>query len=108
MPTIELLWWEGCPSHPAALEQLREELAALGHDPSAVTMLEVRNDEQARAERFIGSPTIRVDGQDLFDVGDEPTSLSCRVYRLRDGRFSPTPDRADLRATLERALPPAS
>jgi hypothetical protein len=30
--------------------------------------------------------------------------LTCRVYRLRDGRFSPVPDPDDLRDALRRAL----
>ena len=56
-----------------------------------------------------GSPTILIDGADLVDTGDrEPPSdmafsLSCRVYRRRDGRISPTPDPDDLREALRRA-----
>ena len=67
-------------------------------------MVEVESDEQARAERFPGSPTIRIDGEDAFPAGDgEPYSLTCRVYRLRDGRVSPTPDPEDLREAVRRA-----
>ena len=95
---VELLWWEGCPSHPAALEQLREVLREEGADPDAVELREVKTDEQAREERFFGSPTIRIDGVDVVPPGDgDPVGLTCRVYRLRDGRSSPTPDPADLR-----------
>jgi len=97
---VELLFWNGCPSHPQALAQLRAALAAAGHDPDAVVVREVHDEAQAAAERFIGSPTIRIDGRDIVDPGDEPPSLSCRVYRLRDGRFSPTPDPEDLRDAL--------
>jgi hypothetical protein len=97
---VELLFWNGCPSHPQALAQLRAALAAAGHDPDAVVMREVHDEAQAATERFIGSPTIRIDGRDIVDPGDEPPSLSCRVYRLRDGRFSPTPDPEDLRDAL--------
>ena len=92
---VELLYWEGCPSHPDALADLR---AALGEDvPIAVR--EVETEEQAVAEGFPGSPTIRVDGVDLFPI-DDPPGLSCRVYRLADGRFSPTPDPGLLREAL--------
>jgi hypothetical protein len=63
----------------------------------------VVSDEQARAERFPGSPTIRIDGEDIFPCPDsEPHSLTCRVYRLRDGRPSPTPDPDDLREAIRR------
>ncbi len=92
---VELLFWEGCPSHPQALEELR---AALG-DGVDVQVREIVTEEQAVAEAFPGSPTIRVDGADLFP-SQEPPSLTCRIYRLRDGRFSPTPDPVLLREAL--------
>jgi hypothetical protein len=103
--TVELLWWEGCPSYPRALEELRAVLREEGLDPDAVQMREVQSDEQARRERFAGSPTIRIDGQDMVPAGDgEPFGLTCRVYRLRDGRTSPTPDPADVREAIRRVL----
>jgi hypothetical protein len=97
---VELRFWEGCPSHPAALAELRAALSEQGLDPSCVTMREVTSEADAAMLGFIGSPTIVVDGKDIFDTSDQPTSLSCRVYRLRDGRFSPTPDPEDLREFL--------
>ncbi len=104
VPTIELLWWEGCPSTPAARDLLEEALGAAGLDPAAIEEREVASDEQAAAEGFIGSPTIRIDGRDLVPPEpDEPTGLTCRVYRLRDGRFSPTPDPQDVREAIARA-----
>jgi alkanesulfonate monooxygenase SsuD/methylene tetrahydromethanopterin reductase-like flavin-dependent oxidoreductase (luciferase family) len=103
-PRIELLWWDGCPSWPQTLEDLRAAVEQAGLDPDAIEMREVMTDDAAEAERFVGSPTIRIDGADLQPPGtDEPFGLSCRIYRLRDGRISPTPDPADLRDALERA-----
>ena len=101
---IELLWWAGCPSYDDALADLRAALSELGHDPGAVVSRELRTDDEADTERFAGSPTIRVAGHDLFPQPDEPTGLTCRVYRLRDGRYSPTPDPDDLRDALRAAL----
>jgi hypothetical protein len=99
----ELLWWEGCPSYPRALEELRAILREEGLDPDAVEMREVESDEQAARERFPGSPTIRIDGEDVVPPGNgQPFGLTCRVYRLRDGRISPTPDPADLREAIRR------
>jgi hypothetical protein len=103
-PRIELLWWDGCPSHPRALADLRAVLVELGLDPDAVTVREVATDDDADAERFIGSPTIRVDGRDIQPPGDEPAGLTCRIYRRRDGRISPTPDPADVRDAVLAAL----
>jgi hypothetical protein len=103
-PTVEFLWWEGCPSSDRALAILREEMSAHGLDPDSIAVREVRTDADAGREQFVGSPTIRVDGRDVQPPGDEPVGLSCRVYRLRDGRISPLPDRDDLRETLEQAI----
>ena len=103
-PAVELLYWEGCPSYPEALAQLRQALAAVGHGDVGVTVRHVGDDAQAREERFIGSPTIRVEGVDAFPPhdGDEP-GLNCRIYRLRDGRVSALPDPADIAAALAAA-----
>jgi hypothetical protein len=98
---VELLWWEGCPSHPRALEELREVMREEGADPDSVRVREVRSDEEAERERFFGSPTIRIDGEDVQAPPDgTPLALTCRVYRLRDGRSSPTPDPEDLRKLI--------
>jgi hypothetical protein len=100
---VELLWWEGCPSHPEALADLERVLREERVD-EPVSMVEVESDEQAHRERFPGSPTIRLDGEDAVpaDPG-EPFSLTCRVYKLRDGRVSATPDPEDIREAIRRA-----
>jgi hypothetical protein len=98
---VELLWWEGCPSYPETLSDLERGLAEEGVE-AEVESVEVTSDEQAEAERFPGSPTIRIDGEDVFPVDGERFALCCRVYRLRDGRPSPTPDPEDLREAIRR------
>jgi hypothetical protein len=108
-PKLELLWWEGCPSTERALTELREAAAELRLETPDIEMREIRTDEEAAATGFIGSPTILVDGVDVVaDHGEAETGLTCRVYRRRDGRISPTPDPDDLRAALaatDRAEP---
>jgi hypothetical protein len=103
-PRVELLFWDGCPSHPQALADLRDAMSELGLDPEAVVVREVDTDEGADEERFVGSPTIRIDGTDVQDPGDEPVALTCRVYHRRDGRISPVPDPADVRDALQTAM----
>ena len=97
---VEFLWWEGCPSHERALADLREAMGALGLDPGGVEIRHIDSEEEAARVGFAGSPTIRVDGRDVQPPKDEPVGLTCRLYRLRDGRYSPTPDPADLRDAL--------
>jgi ketosteroid isomerase-like protein len=104
-PKIELLWWRGCPSWDRALAGLREAVREVGLDPDSVDVREVTSEATAELETFVGSPTIRIDGADVQAPGpDEPVALTCRIYRLRDGRVSPTPDPADVREALEKAV----
>jgi hypothetical protein len=100
---VELLFWAGCPSHPQALADLRAALAEAGLDPDSVIVTEIVTDTAAREQGFVGSPTIRLDGVDLEPPGDEPAGLSCRIYRRRDGRVSPTPDPHNLREAIRAA-----
>ena len=102
-PRVELLWWSGCPSWEEARRLVRDEIAAAGLDPDRLEIREIRTDEAARHEGFVGSPTIRVDGHDVQDAGDQPIGLTCRIYRLRNGRISALPDPADIRDALRVA-----
>jgi hypothetical protein len=101
---IELLFWAGCPSHPEALADLRAAVAEAGLNPEQVLVREVTTEADAAREQFVGSPTIRIDGRDVQPPIDEPSGLTCRVYVRRDGRYSPTPDPADVREALRAAL----
>ncbi len=97
---IELFYWEGCPSHPEALETLRDVLRERGI-PDEVELREVRTWEEAEALGFPGSPTLRIDGRDVDPTGASlPPSLSCRIYHLPDGRVSPVPSREQLEEAL--------
>jgi hypothetical protein len=93
---IEMLFWEGCPSHPEAVELLRDVLRERGiEDP--IELREVFTLEDAVEHGFPGSPTIRIDGRDVDPAGaTDPPALTCRVYRLPDGRPSPVPSRQQL------------
>jgi hypothetical protein len=104
--TVELLFWEGCPSHPKALAELRAVMTEEGLDPDGVILREIRTQADAARERFVGSPTIRVDGVDVQPPGGEPLGLTCRVYHRRDGRISPTPDPADVLQALRDTAKP--
>ena len=102
-PIVEILWWRGCPSWERAIEITREQMTRAGLDPDRLVVREIADDEQAEAEGFPGSPTIRVGGRDIGDPSTQPVGLTCRVYRLRDGRISPLPDPADIGAALANA-----
>ena len=74
-----------------------------GLDPEAVELREIDTDTDAEREEFPGSPTIRIDGEDIQPPGDNPIGLSCRVYRRADGRVSPLPDPDEVRAAVKAA-----
>ena len=61
---IEVLYFEGCPNHLPAVELMREVAAELG---IGADIQEVEVTDQAEAERlrFLGSPTIQVNGIDV-------------------------------------------
>lgn len=100
---IQLLWWRGCPSWERALALLREEMTAHGLDEEELEVIEIEGEDDAERLGFPGSPTILIDGEDIQppDLG-QPTGLTCRVYRIRDGRVSPLPDPADLSDAFAR------
>ncbi len=87
---VEVLYFDGCPSYKAAQNTLREVLAERGVE-TKVELVAVNTDQEARRLRFPGSPTIRVNGDDLFPVSErEDWRLGCRVYATPEGlRGSP-------------------
>ena len=93
-PKIEFLYWEDCPSHPQALQRLQEVMAEL-EIVSPIEKIEVLTDDDAKRLAFPGSPTIRVDGEDVDAAGADQmgTALTCRVYILENGRYSPVPSK---------------
>ena len=88
---IEVLYFDGCPTYRAAEETLRGVLTQEEVEAD-VELVAVNTDEEARRLRFPGSPTIRVDSEDLFPVPDRAEyALSCRMYATPEGlRGSPT------------------
>ena len=72
---------------------------------TAVELHEVHSQAEAEELRFPGSPTIRIDGRDVDPSGaGAPPSLTCRIYRLPDGRVSPVPSREQLEEALAMSL----
>src|SRR5919112_5495637 len=96
---VSFLYFEDCPSYDLALERLREVMDEEGI-PGEVEVVKVETEEQARELRFVGSPTIRVDDQDIDLPTESRYALTCRVYRLEDGRISPLPAKDMIRRAL--------
>ena len=103
-PVVEILYFEGCPNHAEAHALVERIAAELRVDPD-IHDVEVPDAEAATRFRFLGSPTVRVNGQDVEPGADERTKhvYACRVYRGEHG-YSGQPDERWVRDALEEAV----
>ena len=101
---VRLVYFDGCPNWRIAGEQLRAALDGTGHTNSRISWMRVETEEEAIATGFAGSPTILVDGTDLFPgTGTWTGGLACRLYETPAGLAgAPTAD-AIMSALSERA-----
>ena len=101
--TLELLYLPDCPNHGAAVDMVRDVLAEEGMSPPFI-QTPISDDEQAMEHRFPGSPTIRVNGQDIEDVAPDhlAVGLACRTY-LVEGAQQTVPPRGWLVRALREA-----
>ena len=78
---VELLYFDGCPCAERLLPRLRELLRDAGAE-EALELRRIESPEHAAAERFLGSPSVRVDGVDVEPGADARTdfALACRLY----------------------------
>jgi len=104
MAKVALLYFDGCPGYRKAEQSLKDALSREGIR-SEVELVAVNTDEEAEALKFPGSPTIRVDGRDLFPssaVERDDWHLGCRVYVPPDG-LKDHPTEEMIQAALRRS-----
>jgi hypothetical protein len=101
-PTIEVLYFDGCPNHERAVALVRQALAA-EQIVAPIQMIRIATHAEAMRYGFYGSPTIRINGEDIAPVpaGAVP-GLACRVYPTADGHVAPVPAYEALVAALRR------
>lgn len=76
--SIEFLSFDGCPNTPPMRESLEAALAQTSASFTAVDLTKLPDDDRRRS---FGSPTILIDGSDLFGLAPaDSTTLTCRVY----------------------------
>jgi hypothetical protein len=80
---IEFLSFEGCPHAPVLRQRLDEALQALGMTVTPVLMDLLSLCEASDLRSGFGSPTILVNGRDLFGMDCPPLlqDPACRIYR---------------------------
>lgn len=100
---VELLYFDGCPG----IERVSPMVAPLAEAASArVVQRRIETHEEAEAERFLGSPTVRVDGVDVEPGAEQRNDygLRCRLYQTGAG-LTGTPEEGWVRDALQRTTP---
>lgn len=101
-PCVQLLSFTGCPGIEPALARLKRVLAEAGLDVP-IDRIEVADEQTVCALRFLGSPSIRINGLDIEDARRaDPPCFGCRLYPPGE----PVPSKAMIRTALEHALAP--
>ena len=100
-PGVELkvLYFEGCPSWQVTVQRLRNALAIVGHGAAAIELVPVQPGPHLASTGFAGSPTLVVDGEDLFPGAPAVAELTCRLYPTSEG-LRGCPSVAELVAAL--------
>ena len=77
--TLEVLYFDGCPGHERLLPVLRALAGEHGHVLSQRRIESAADAEQAR---FLGSPSVRVNGIDVEPGAHQRTDfgMKCRLY----------------------------
>jgi hypothetical protein len=81
---VEILHIDDCPNWEEAGGRVRSALEEAGKVGVDIAFRLLNTSEEAASVPFAGSPTILVDGKDLFDTDGRTSALACRVY------FTPT------------------
>lgn len=97
---VELLYFDGCPHFEALLPRLRE-LVGSGDE---LKLRRIDSIEEAERERFLGSPSVRINERDVDPTAGERDDfgLKCRLYRSNAG-VSGVPPEAWIRTALAEA-----
>ena len=89
---IDLLYFDDCPSWQQGLENLRFALAS-EKITAEINLIRIGSDQDATQEKFLGSPSFRVNGQDLWPEERQSYHLGCRIYATEGGmRGFPSPE----------------
>jgi len=85
-PLVEILSFDCCPNHEQAVALVERIDRELGTE-AELRLVNVPDQEAATRLRFLGSPTIRVDGVDIDPLTAERSdyALSCRIFSTEHG-----------------------
>src|SRR5260370_18350304 len=100
---VQLVYFDGCANHSTALDRLRQILRQEGL-AEHIEEINVTSPEQAQALAFLGSPTIKINGEDVETAAraSQAYAMACRTYR-NAGKQEGLPHEAMIRAALKEA-----
>ena len=99
---IEVLYFDGCATWRAAVSDLQEVLSELGLEEE-VLLVRVESREEAERLRFLGSPTVRVNGKDVEPgTPSDGFGMECRLYWV-DGKPTGSPPKLWIRDAIGAA-----
>lgn len=100
---VEILSFDGCPNHGPAIRLINDILEEEGLTADVVTV-SVPDEATARRIAFLGSPSIRVNGQDIEPAARAATDygMACRTYE-ENGRRTGLPPRDMIRQAIREA-----
>jgi hypothetical protein len=101
-PHVQLLYLPDCPNYEPTRELIEQTSSELGIEFD-LQLIAIDDEESAHRLRFLGSPTVRIDGDDIEPDARNRTdvAVSCRIYRTKRGTRG-YPDRDLLLTALRR------
>ncbi len=98
--SVEILSFDGCPNRERAVELVERVAAEIGVN-AEIRVVDVADADTAKKLRFLGSPSVRVGGEDVEPGAKTRTDfvVCCRLYRTAAG-VTGTPDERWVRAAL--------
>ena len=90
---IEFLYFEGCPHYPPALAMLKDILKEEEVE-HPIELIQVASDRHAQETRFLGSPSIRINGKDIeeVEIASPDYGIKCRIYNGNGGPIGAPPE----------------
>ena len=103
MITVDILYNEACEHYLKTIQYIKNILAEEGID-AVVNEINVATEEQAKQFNFVGSPTIRINGEDIESEAEQRQGHirgMCRVYSYK-GQMYVIPQKEFIRAALKK------
>ena len=100
---IEVLYTEECPFWREVAKTI-EEVFEESKIKAVVKRVKVSSEDEAKRLRFLGSPTVRINGVDVDPMVKETTgAIGCRVY-MYQGKMYESPPKDMIAKAVKRLI----